>query len=465
MTDRARENPGIGPDLSGREGGLLRHYDSYEQLRVASEDHVLKCMGDEPLGIGRAEGVDVLAADGTHYLDAISGEWVVNLGYNHPAIRAAVDHQLGAVEYTTPVWESEPRTRYAERLVQIAPGDISKVLYALSGAGAVEGAMHLAMRRTGGTDFVCLDGAFHGRTFGTIPLTYVYPAMYEESNRGLDSYLKRQIRVPQYNCYRCPLGLERSSCGLACADAVDWALERAHTHKPAGVIVEPFQANGGMVPAPRGYLKKVKGICEKHEVPLVADEVQSAFCRCGPMFACQRPENDVDPDLIVLGKAMGGGFPLSATLATEECSRLGGWEYGFTMAGHPISCAAGLAMTETMVAEELSEHSERMGTVLLARLRELASQSRLIGDVRGQGLMVGVELVLDPETKQPASAEAARVVEAALERGLMIGRSGPVFGELGNVLKMKPAVNVPLERLEGMLERFESALATVEREL
>ncbi|MGI9557016.1 MAG: aspartate aminotransferase family protein, partial [Solirubrobacterales bacterium] len=344
----------MSPDLTGKQDGVLRFYSSYEELRAASDAYVLKPMGDEPRGIAKAQGDDVVAADGKRYLDAISGEWVVNLGYNHPAVREGIDRQLDETIYTTPVWESEPRTRFAELLAELAPGDISKTLYALSGAAAVEGAMHLAMKNTGGTDFVCLDGAFHGRTFGTIPLTYVYPEMYEESNKGLDSYLKRQIRVPQPYCYRCPLDLEPETCGVACADLVDWALERAHTHLPAGVIVEPFQANGGMVPMPDGYLKKVKGICDKHEVPLIADEVQSAFCRCGPMFGVEN--HDVEPDMIVLGKAMGGGMPLSATLATPECSELGAWEYGFTMAGHPVSCAAGLAMTETMVAEELPAH-------------------------------------------------------------------------------------------------------------
>ncbi|MGI9557521.1 MAG: aspartate aminotransferase family protein, partial [Solirubrobacterales bacterium] len=288
----------------------------------------------------------------------------------------------------------------------------------------------------------------------------VYPEMYEESNKGLDSYLKRQIRVPQPYCYRCPLDLEPETCGVACADLVDWALERAHTHLPAGVIVEPFQANGGMVPMPEGYMKKVKGICEKHEVPLIADEVQSAFCRCGPMFGVEN--HDVEPDMIVLGKAMGGGMPLSATLATPDCSELGAWEYGFTMAGHPVSCAAGLAMTETMVAEELPAHSQAMGEVMVERLRELQQDSKLIGEVRGEGLMIGVELVKDRETKEQAFHETIQVVEAAFERGLMIGYTGPVFGELGNVLKLKPAVNTPQDRIEAMLERFESALLSVE---
>ncbi len=450
-------------DLAGRDDGVLRFYSSYEELRTASELHVIKSMGDEPLGVARAEGVDVIAADGTRYLDAISGEWVVNLGYNDPAIRAAIERQLDDAVYTTPVWESEPRTRYAELLTELAPGAISKTLYALSGAGAVEGAMHLAMRRTGGTDFVCLDGGFHGRSLGTIPLTYVYPDMYEESNRGLDSYLKRQIRVPQYNCYRCPLELDPADCGVACADLVDWALERAHTHKPAGVIVEPFQANGGMVPAPDGYMTKVKAICERHEVPLIADEVQSAFCRCGPMFGSEN--HGVEPDLIVLGKAMGGGFPLSATLATPECSQILGWEYGFTMAGHPVSCAAGLAMTEKMLADDLPAHSREMGAMIVERLREVQPDSKLIGDVRGEGLMIGIELVRDRDTKEPANHEAALVMEAAFERGLMIGRSGPVFGELGNVLKLKPAVNTPREGLEEMLDRFEDSLASVEKAL
>ncbi len=438
-------------------------YESAAALRAATERHVVKSMGDEPIPVVEAKGVHVKALDGREYLDAISGEWVLNLGYGHPAIRRAVDEQLDRVEYVTPVFDSEPRTRLAEKLAEITPGRLEKTLYALSGGGAVEGAMRLAMRGTSGSDFVCFDGGFHGRTFATTALSYVYPAMLEGSNRGTDRYLTRQIRLPAFNCYRCPLRLARESCGLACADLVDHALERAHTHGPAGVVVEPVQANGGIVPAPDGFLPRLQEICRARQVPLIADEVQSAFCRCGPMFASQHYR--IEPDLIVLGKSIGGGFPLAATVATPEYSTLAPWEYGFTQMGHPISCTASLAMIRVMEEERLDENATRVGTLMTARLCELQERSRLIGDVRGPGLMIGVELVRDRETKEPANEEAVAVMEAALERGLMLGRSGPVFGAHGNVIKLKPAVNVTEAEAEAIAERFAAALEDVERAL
>lgn len=320
--------------------------------------------------------------------------------------------------------------------------------------------MHLAMRTTGGSDFVCLDAAFHGRTFATIGLTYVHPGMVEGSNRGLDRYIPRQMRVPNYDCYRCPYGLKRETCGLACADAVGYALERGHVNGPAGVVVEPLQANGGMVPAPDGWLEKVHGICREHDVPLIVDEVQGAFCRCGPMFASERA--GIEPEMIVLGKAFGGGLPLSATIAVPEYSELLPWEYGFTQAGNPVACAAALAMIEVMVRDDLPANSERMGALLTDRLERIAEGSRLIGDVRGQGLMIGVDLVRDKQTKEPANREADLVMGACLEEGLMVGKSGPVFGSNGSVIKFKPAVNVTEDEIVEIAELFGRALARVE---
>ena len=351
----------------------------------------------------------------------------------------------------------------AKKLAEHAPGKLSKVLYGISGASAVEGAVHLAMRTTGGTDFVVLDAAFHGRTFATIGMTYVHPGMVEGSNQGLDRYLPRQMRVPTYNCYRCPLELKREDCDLACAEYIDFALERGHTNGPAGVVVEPLQANGGMVPAPDGYLERAHQICQDHDVPLIIDEVQGAFCRCGPMYATQRTK--VEPEMIILGKALGGGLPLSATITTPEYSDLLPWEYGFTQAGNPVACAAALAMIEVMERDDLPANSEQMGGLLTSRLHEIEKNSKLIGDIRGQGLMIGVELVRDRETKEPAFAETDQVMAACLEHGLMIGKSGPVFGSNGNVIKFKPAVNVGEDEIDEMAELFGKALAEVEAAL
>lgn len=433
------------------------------RLRAQSDAHVLKCMGDVDLGLIEGEGTRVRDAAGKEYVDAISAEWVLNLGFRNPEVKQAIVDQLDTIDYVSPVFESAPRTELASRLAELAPGRLSKVLYALSGAGAVEGALHLAMRATGGTDFVCLDAAFHGRTFATIGLTYVDPGMVEGSNKGLDRYLPRQMRVPTYNCYRCPLKLEPGSCDLACAEYVDFALQKGHTNGPAGVIVETFQANGGMVPAPDGYMERVHEIARDHEVPLIVDEVQGALCRCGPMFASE--VSGVEPEMIVLGKALGGGLPLSATIATEEYSDLLPWEYGFTQAGNPVACAAALAMLEVMVRDDLPGNSERMGALLVERLREIEKDSKLIGDIRAQGLMIGVELVRDRETKEQAFAETDALMAACLENGLMIGKTGPVFGSNGNVVKFKPAVNVGEDEIVEIAELFAKSLAQVEATL
>ena len=430
------------------------------RLRREADAHVLKCMGDVDLALVEGEGLRVRDADGNEYLDAISAEWVLNLGFRNAEVKRAIIDQLDTIDYVSPVFEDVARTELGKRLAELAPGRLSKVLYALSGAGAVEGALHLAMRATGGTDFVCLDAAFHGRSFATIGLTYVDPGMVEGSNKGLDRYLPRQMRVPSYNCYRCPLGLERETCDLACAEYVDFALRKGHTNGPAGVIVEPLQANGGMVPAPDGYLERVHEIARDHEVPLIVDEVQGALCRCGPMFASERV--GLEPEMIVLGKALGGGLPLSATIATDEYSALLPWEYGFTQAGNPVACAAALAMLEVMVRDDLPGNSERMGALLLERLAALEPDSRLIGDIRGQGLMVGVELVRDRDSKEPAFAETDAVMAACLKNGLMVGKSGPVFGSNGNVIKFKPAVNVGEDEIVEIVELFGRSLAEVE---
>ena len=434
-----------------------------QELRRESDEYVLKCMGDVDLGFVEGEGVHVTDADGKEYLDAISAEWVLNLGFRNPEVKEAIVEQLDTIDYVSPVFEDTTRTALAKRLAELAPGRLQKVLYALSGGAAVEGAMHLAMRTTGGTDFVCLDAAFHGRTFATIGLTYVHPGMVEGANEGIDRYIPRQMRVPNYYCYRCPLGLERETCDLACADLVDFALERGHINGPAGVIVEPYQANGGMIPAPEGWMERVHGMCRDHDVPLIVDEVQGSLCRCGPMFASER--NGVEPEMIILGKALGGGLPLSATITVPEYSALLPWEYGFTQAGNPVACAASLAMIEVMVRDDLPDNSERMGALLTSRLEEIAKDSKLIGDIRGQGLMVGVELVTDKVTKEPANAETDLVMGACLEHGLIVGKSGPVFGQNGNVIKFKPAVNVTEDEIEEMASLFGRALAQVEATL
>jgi 4-aminobutyrate aminotransferase-like enzyme len=204
-------------------------------------------------------------------------------------------------------------------------------------------------------------------------------------------------------------------------------------------------------------------MAKAHDVPLIVDEIQGALCRCGPMYASERA--GIEPEMIILGKALGGGLPLSATITTPEYAHLLPWEYGFTQAGNPMACAAGLAMVEIMVRDDLPENSERIGTMMMGELEKLKDESKLIGDVRGQGLMIGVELVRDKQTKEPAFEETDQLMAACLQHGLMIGKTGPVFGANGNVAKFKPAVNVTEEDAMEMLELFTRALRDVEATL
>ena len=430
------------------------------EIHELTDAYVLKCMGDEEIVIDEAQGMWIRDAEGRETLDAISGEWVVNLGYGHPRVMAAAKRQIDKAEYVTPVVDYEARAVLAQRLAEASPGGkFTKVLFALAGGDAVEGAMHLAMRATGGSEFVTFYKAFHGRTFATIAMSYSDTQMIEESKVGLERYMTKQNRVPNFYCYRCPFKLEYPSCDLFCADFVETAIVNQADGKVAGVVAEPWQANGSMVPAPDGWFGRVREICDRHGALLIVDEVQSGLCRCGRMFAVER--TGVEPDLIILGKALGGGFPLSAVLAKEEYAGLLLWEFGFTQMGHPVSCAAGAEMVAVMQEEDLAGNAERMGARLMDGLREMEEKYPLIGEVRGWGLMIGIELVLDRTTKEEAWEAATYAMQRAYANGLLIGKTGPVYGDNGNVLKLKPAVNATPAEIDEILVRLDRTLAEV----
>jgi 4-aminobutyrate aminotransferase len=434
---------------------------SQRQINDLTERFQIKPMGNEPLVVDHAEGLKVWDADGREYLDAISGEWVVNLGFRNPEIADAAIEQLGRVEWTAPLYNSIPRALLAQKVAELAPGGLRKVLFGLSGSDAVEGAMHMAMRATGRDEFVSLFQAYHGRTFATIALSYTHPGMYEGAKVGLSRYLTRQVRVPNFNCYRCPFGLEYPSCELFCARFVEQMIVEGSEGAVAGVIVEPYQANGGMVPAPEGYFEVLREICDRQGCALIVDEVQTAWARCGELFAMDH--YGVEPDMIVLGKAFGGGFPMSAVLVNERFAQIAPWEYGFTEIGHPVAAAASLRMIEVMQRDDLPGNARRMGELFGERLGELYERHPLIGDVRVLGLMIGVELVRDRTTKEQACEEADWILHRALEHGLIIGRTGPTFPPpRGNVLKLKPAVTIGASEVRDICAILDETLGECE---
>ncbi len=435
---------------------------SQSDINDLTEQFELKPMGHEPLAIDDAQGFRVTDADGREYLDAISGEWVVNLGYRHPEIADAVIEQIGRADFTAPMYNSVPRALLAQKVVEMAPGNMSKLLFGLSGSDAMEGAMHLAMRSTGKDEFVCLFQAYHGRTFATTALSYTHPSMYEGAKKGLERYLTKQIRVPNFNCYRCPFELEPGSCDLFCAKFVEKMIIEGSEGGVAAVVVEPFQANGGMVPAPPGYFEVLRDICDRHDIALIADEVQTAWGRCGEFFAMDH--YGVAPDIIVLGKAFGAGFPMSGVLANERFAHLADWEYGFTEIGHPVSTTASLKMIEVMERDDLPANARAMGERFAGHLAEMYEKHPIIGDVRVIGLMIGIEMVRDRESKEHAFEETEWILHRCLERGLLVGKTGPTFPPpRGNVIKFKPAVNITPDVVDRMCRIFDEVLTEAEQ--
>jgi 4-aminobutyrate aminotransferase-like enzyme len=254
-------------------------------------------------------------------------------------------------------------------------------------------------------------------------------------------------------CYRCPFRVEYPSCGVLCADFIEETIR--HSGPVSAFFMEAIQGNGGQVTFPKEFHKKIRKICDAHDVLLVYDEVQTAFARVPSMFACEL--YDVVPDVIVYGKGIGGGFPLAGTLSREDLPKFEPGDHGFTFGHFPVSLVAALENLRIIEEEKLLDRCRRLGEVILDRLRELQKRYEIIGDVRGTGLMIGIELVRDRKKKTPAVREAQKLAEDAMAQGVLFGTSR--YHGMGNVVKIKPPVVISDSQIEKVLEVFEGLVA------
>ena len=407
----------------------------------------------EPVVVARATGAEISSADGRTYLDCFAGIAVVNAGHVHPrvaeAAKAQIDQLIHAASY---VYYVPTVGDLAEALARITPGALQKTFFCNSGAEAIEGALRLAKIATGKREMIALQMAFHGRTYATLSIT----GNMGRKTRG-GPYMPGVAFAPAPYCYRCPLKLEPASCGLACADAVEDVIRLQTSGDVAAFIVEPVLGEGGLIPLPAGYLARVQEILKQYSILLIADEVQTGFGRTGRLFGVEHQEG-VEPDIMALAKGIADGFPLGAFIAPEalaDCFLPG--EHLSTFGGNPVSCAAALANIEVLQDEGLIEHAAELGSWALGELRSLQSRYALIGDVRGQGLMIGIELVKDRVTREPAAAEAAQVRAMCREAGVLIG----VGGQFGNVLRLQPPLVITQEQLAHALHIVSQSLAAI----
>ncbi len=397
-----------------------------------------------PLAIAAGRGVRVESVEGKTYLDFSSGLAVLNLGHNHLRVIEAARAQMENLVHTGGIYYSDTVVKAAEKLVSVTPAGLDMVFFSNSGAEAVEGALKLARYVTGRQGIISFTGGFHGRTLGAVSVT-TSSARYRKRYLPL---LPSVYQVPYPSCFRCPFQQAQSRCDQLCLDYLRDFLERViYPEEVAAMIIEPVMGEGGYVPAPPDFLRELRTLCTQHGIQLIFDEVQSGMGRTGQWFAAQHYE--VSPDILTVAKGIASGFPLSAVVAGKNL--MSRWEpgaHGTTFGGNPVSCAASVATIAVIEEEGLLPKVRAAGKTVLSRLRAIAAECPVIGDVRGFGFMIGIEFV--DNTGAPDGAACQRVLDFCLQNGLVLIECGPKR----NVVRFVPPLIVSDTDLDCALSIF-----------
>ena len=369
-----------------------------------------------PFVMARGEGAIVEDVDGNRFLDCAAGIAVSTTGYAHPEVVKAIVEQAGRFLHMSATdFYYETEVRLAEEMASIAPFKApARSFFGNSGAEAVEASIKLARYATGRQNIIAFFGAFHGRTMGAMSLT----ASKVVQRRNFSPLMPGVVHSPYAYCYRCPMNLKVESCKAECAGHIEEELF-LHLVAPdevAAIIVEPIQGEGGYIVPPAKFIERLHEITKKHSILLVADEVQSGMGRTGKMFAIEH--FGVEPDIVAMAKGIASGMPLGVATSRADLMQWVPGSHGSTFGGNPVSCAAALA-TIKLLKERLMANAVAVGNHFKAGFQEMAARHPIIGDVRGKGLMIGIELVRDRETKERATEERDAVVVEAFRRGLI----------------------------------------------
>jgi len=409
------------------------------------------------MAIQCAKGCTVEDVDGNLYIDFFGGAGVMNVGHSNPRVVQAAIQQIGelthALDFPTP-----SRKLLIETLSAVLPKQLSRLSFGgPTGSDAVESAIKLAKYNTKRQPIIAFEGSYHGMTTGALSVT--------SGRHFREPFLPLAPEVhfvPYAYCYRCPFNKTPDTCHLECAQYLDHVLEDPHSGvgKPAAIVVEPMQGEGGSIVPPVSFLPKVRQICDKHEVVMIADEVQVGFCRTGRMFAFEH--TGTIPDIVTMSKALGGlGLPISAIAYQEKLNTWPAGQHIGTFRGNVVAYAAGAAALDFMVSRQLADHAFDLGRRMLDSLKELEKTSPVVGEVRGKGLMLGVEFVKDKATKQAWPEGAQGVRSACHRRGLLV----EIGGHYNNVARFLP----PLVLTDGLAEKgmaiFMDSVQEVERRL
>jgi 4-aminobutyrate aminotransferase-like enzyme len=405
-----------------------------------------------PVTFAKGHGVTLTDVDGNTYIDFSSGIYVTGLGHCHPKVTEAVQKAAGelmnAHDFTTPV-----KMRLLEKMAEIAPGEGANKLTGMqfydSGTTAVEAGLRVMRAATGKFEFISFHRDFHGKTMGAVGLARL------DVSQGLRA--PGFFLVPRGNCYRCAYKMHYPECNLHCVDYIRTVIQEETSGRVAGIVLEPVQGWGGSVVPPDGWIQGIRALCDEFGILMMADEVLTCMARTGKMFAVEH-WNTV-PDVITLGKGFGNGFPVTAMMVAEKHKEAiekisASTSYG----GNPMACAAALASIEVIEEEDLNARSLHLGEILLRRMREMAQQYPIIGDVRGLGCLLGIELVKDKATREPFEEAGKLVYQKAFAKGL-------AWIPAGHILRMSPPMIMDDDVALKGLAIIEEAICETQREL
>jgi len=429
----------------------------YLEYQFAHESSAVSYSRGLPMAIRRGKGATIEDVDGNIYIDFFGGAGVMNVGHANPDVLKAAHEQLDDLTHALDI-PNPARKTMVEALNKILPDELNRVFFGgPTGSDAVETAIKLARFNTKRYPIIAFEGAYHGMTSGALSVCSGAP--FKEAFLPL---LPEIHFAPYPYSYRCPLETGSKSCDDVCADYLEHLLEDPHSGvaKPAAVLIEAIQGEGGSIAPDDNFMRQVRDICDKYDVLLIVDEIQAGFCRTGKMFAFEH--SGIVPDIITMSKALGGvGFPISGIAYKEKLNTWSPGQHIGTFRGNAIAYAGGAAAINFMLKTNLANHAMKVGGTMLSMLKELEKDSKIVGEARGRGLMLGVELVTNKETKAPAQELASKVRAACHKRGVLIEIGGHYF----NVARFLPPLVITEELAKKGVEVFIEAVREVENSI
>ena len=432
----------------------IKRYESYGSMTIATTE------SEWPLLFVEGKGATIRDMNGKEYIDFTSGGVAItNTGHCHPAVVEAIQQQAQKLIYCSSAVLNPLRAQLLEKIIEIAPSELKRMHFGISGADAIEIAIKLSRAFTKKTEIITFFGGYHGRTFGALALT-----PFKHMRMGFYPLMPGVISVPFAYCYRCAFGKEYPECNLQCVNYIENLIKSTDTGvtEPAAIILEPIQATRGCIVPPNEFLPELRRICDETGLLLIADEIQTGFGRTGKMFAVENW--NVVPDIMAVGKGLASGVPLSAVLTKEEIMKV--WkgkpyEHSSTFAGNLLGVAAALATIKVIKDEQLVRRSAELGEYILKSLQDIASRHKLIGEIRGKGLLIGIELVKSDKT--PAAEETNELIIRSLRKGVWFSIVGAHPNR--NIIKLAPPLVIDKTQVDKSLEVLDEALSEVEKKI